>query len=631
MNAFALLSLFSSGLIFILGSFIFFRDTRKPLNRIFMLLCTSLAFWAFTEFGYRQADSVDTARIWLDAGHLGYFVAPVTLHFVLVFTGESRLFQNRLTYFFLYLPAIVFALLGLTTDMLGGTPVKEYWGWTSLIPEDALLHSIGYAWAYGLGILSAYLCLVHFLRLADEKQRQQTKFVFIGVLVVLATGIVTDWMLPLLGVPVPELTTAAFTVTCACAGYAMWKYELFAITPTAAADSIISTMPDALLLVDPDGRIAMANRATSRMLGYSENELVGQSIENILADERAEATLAVTGSHVRTLVGSVGGETDFKTKAGTRVPVYLSASVMRDRDNCLQGTIYIGRDVTELRLAEEEKRTMERQLQMAGRLAAVGELSAGVAHELNNPLAAIQAFAQFLVSRADLDSDTRRDVETIYREAQRAVRITGNLLSFAQRSKPEKALLSMNEVVENSMGLYTYRMEASNIDVRVELDPDLPLIPADADQMHQVCVNIIKNAEEAMAEGRGRRAFRVTTKRAGDFVRIVFADDGHGIPEADLRNIFDPFFTTKDVGKGTGLGLSICYGIVENHGGRLHATSRPGHGAVFVVEVPIVNGVEPDSDEADLPRSAARAPRSHEGSGQPDGTGQPGASASTRL
>jgi len=177
------------------------------------------------------------------------------------------------------------------------------------------------------------------------------------------------------------------------------------------------------------------------------------------------------------------------------------------------------------------------------------------------------------------------------------VRITGNLLSFAQRSKPEKALLSMNEVVENSMGLYTYRMEASNIDVRVELDPDLPLIPADADQMHQVCVNIIKNAEEAMAEGRGRRVFRVTTKRAGDFVQIVFADDGPGIPEADLRNIFDPFFTTKDVGKGTGLGLSICYGVVENHGGRLHATSRPGHGAVFVVEVPIANGVEPDSDE----------------------------------
>jgi PAS domain S-box-containing protein len=574
-----------------------------------MLLCASLAFWAFTELGYRQADSVDTARVWLEAGHLGYFVAPLTLHFVLVFTGESRLFQGGVTYFFLYLPAIVFAVLGLTTVMLGGTLVKEYWGWTSLIPEDSLLHSIGFAWAYGLGILSAYLCLVHFLRLSSEKQRQQMKFVFIGVLVVLATGIVTDWMLPLLGMPVPELTTAAFTVTCACAGYAMWKYELFAITPTAAADGIISTMPDALLLVDPDGRIAMANRATSRMLGYSENELVGQSIENILADEKAEATLAVAGPDVGTLTGRVGGETDFKTKAGTRVPVYLSASVMRDRDNSLQGTIYIGRDVTELKLAEEEKRTMERQLQMAGRLAAVGELSAGVAHELNNPLAAIQAFAQFLVSRVDLDSDTS----------------TGNLLSFAQRSKPERSLLSLNEVVENSMGLYTNRMEASNIDVSVELDPDLPLIPADADQMHQVCVNIIKNAEEAMAESRERRAFRVTTRRAGDFVRIVFADDGPGIPEADLRNIFDPFFTTKAVGKGTGLGLSICYGIVENHGGRLHATSKPGRGSVFVVEVPIVNGVEPGSDEAVLPQSAARAPGSHEGSGQP------GSSASTHL
>jgi PAS domain S-box-containing protein len=607
MNAFALLSLFASILTFCLGVLILLRDPRNPLHRVFMLLCMFLAFWAFTEFGYRQADSAETASVWLRASSLSFLVAPLALHFVLIFTGEAKLFRSQITYLFLYLPALMFAVLGITTDVLGSEMVREYWGWRALTPEDPLLQAVAYAWAYGLGIISVYLCLLHFLRVSDEKRKQQTKFVFIGFSVVLATGLVTDWLLPLLGVAVPEATTAAFTVACVCGGYAMWKYDLFAITPTAAAEGIISTMPDALLLVGLDGRIALANEATLRMLGYSEDELVGQSIRSVLPDDKAEMALGGPATGPRASAGSGRAETCFSTKTGVRVPVHLSTSVMVGRDGRLRGTIYIGRDITELKLAEEEKLRMEHQLQIAGRLAAVGELSAGVAHELNNPLAAIQAFAQFLASRDNLDTAIKRDVETIYREAQRASRITGNLLSFARRSRPEKRVMSINEAVERSVELYAYRMKASNIEVRMELDPDLPEALADAEQMHQVFVNIVKNAEEAMAASRGQGVLSVKTQRAGDFIRITFADNGPGIPKADLENVFDPFFTTKDVGKGTGLGLSICYGIVENHGGRIHAWSNPSEGAVFVVEIPIVDGAGPDAGGAGLSSAAADA------------------------
>ena len=242
----------------------------------------------------------------------------------------------------------------------------------------------------------------------------------------------------------------------------------------------------------------------------------------------------------------------------------------------------------ERRQMEEETLRMGLQLQLAGRLAAVGELAAGVAHELNNPLAAIQAFAQFLAENHSLDEATKRDVQTIYKEAQRASRITSNLLSFARRHKPEKELISINDIIARSLELHAYQMKVNNIEVIVKADPELPMTMADSQQVHQVFVNLIRNAEQAMTEAHGKGTLRVETQVVGDMIRISFSDDGPGIPEGDLKGIFDPFFTTKGVGKGTGLGLSICYGIVQEHGGRLYARSDQIDGATLVVELPIV-------------------------------------------
>ncbi len=591
MNSFALLSLLSCAVVFILGSFIYLRDTRKPLNRIFMALCVSLAFWSFTEFVYRQADNFATADFWLKLNSLVYIIPPLLLHFVLIFTEESKAFKSRLVYLFMYTPALMFIILSFTTNLMGGEPAREYWGWTYTIPESSLVYNISYFWTYGLGVLSVYLCLLYYLKQSDHNKKQQAKYIFAGFLIVIATGIITDWLFPLLQVTIPDLTTSVFTIVCAFAVYAMWRYKLFAITPATAAGGIISTMPDSLLLVDLDRRITLANQATLKMLGYEESELVGQRLEIIFTEE-AEMKDIFEGIEPEgsTETGIIRVETSFRAKAGESIPISLSRAVMRDKEGKLQGTIYIGRDVTELKLAEEEKQRMEEQLQIAGRLAAVGELSAGVAHELNNPIAAIQAFAQFLASRKDLDETVKGDVETIYREAQRASKITGNLLSFARRNTPEKRLISVNEIVEKSVELHAYRMKSSNIEMVMELESNLPLTMADPHQLQQVFVNIMKNAEQAMIEAHGGGRLCVRTQSAEEVVQITFTDNGPGISENNMQSIFDPFFTTKDVGKGTGLGLSICYGIVEGHSGRIYARSKAGEGATFVVEIPIVAG-----------------------------------------
>jgi len=261
------------------------------------------------------------------------------------------------------------------------------------------------------------------------------------------------------------------------------------------------------------------------------------------------------------------------------------------KDGTIKLMVHVVRDITERKRAEKEKQRLEQQLQLAGRLAAVGELAAGVAHELNNPLAIVQAYSQLLSDRDDLDETAKSDVETIYGEAQRASRITSNLLSFARQHNPEKNLTSINEAIEASLEVYTHWMNVNKINPVLELAPDLPKTLADFHQMQQVFVNLISNATQAMTEAHSGGNLLIKTQKVGEMIRVTCTDDGPGIPEEVLKRLFDPFFTTKDVGKGTGLGLSICYGIVQGHGGQMSVKSKVEEGTTFVVEIPVVSEI----------------------------------------
>ena len=274
-----------------------------------------------------------------------------------------------------------------------------------------------------------------------------------------------------------------------------------------------------------------------------------------------------------------------------RVPVagHDELSRLGEDINVMLGALE--RSIQEKEKAEEETAKVEQQLQLAGRLAAVGELAAGVAHELNNPLAAVQAFAQFLAAREGLDESVKSDVETIYRESQRASKITSNLLSFARKHNPEKSLISINDVIEKSLELHLYRMKVNDMEVVKDLDPELPMTMADYHQMQQVFINIITNAEQAMTKAHGKGKLVITSQSVGELIQVTFADDGPGMTEVNLKRLFDPFFTTKEVGEGTGLGLSICYGIVQEHEGRIYAKSEVNKGATFVIEIPVVSEV----------------------------------------
>ena len=258
------------------------------------------------------------------------------------------------------------------------------------------------------------------------------------------------------------------------------------------------------------------------------------------------------------------------------------------------------RDITERKLAEEalrqseatavstlkELRATQESLLQAAKLSSLGQLVAGVAHELNNPLYSVVGLSH-LIMQKELDETLRAELKMVHTQAERCVRIVQNLLFFARRKKQEKGYISINEAIEAALRLRSNDLRLSGIDLQVDLQSGLPRIFADDGEIQQVVLNLIINAEQAMLEANGCGTLLVNTEGRGELVRIVVRDDGPGISKEDIDQICDPFFTTKEVGKGTGLGLSICYGIIQDHGGVVRVESDSPHGAAFIVELPV--------------------------------------------
>ncbi len=237
-------------------------------------------------------------------------------------------------------------------------------------------------------------------------------------------------------------------------------------------------------------------------------------------------------------------------------------------------------------LQESEKRLQE-ELYLSSRLASIGELAAGVVHELNNPLTGIVGFSQLLLRRST-DQTVSRDLERIHNEAQRAVKVVQNLLAFARRRETKKQYSDINEILGRALELRAYELRTSNIELVVKLAPDLPKIMADFGQIQEVFLNIILNAEQAVTEANRGGKLSVKTRKIRDYIEVCFTDDGPGIAAKHLGKVFDPFFTTRGEKGGTGLGLSVCHGIVREHGGRIYDKSKPGKGATFIVELPVI-------------------------------------------
>ena len=339
---------------------------------------------------------------------------------------------------------------------------------------------------------------------------------------------------------------------------------------------LVESASDAIVTLDANGRFTTVNHAAENISGYRREELVGQWFAPMLPDDDLPKAL---GHFQQALSGETGlFESQFYRKDGEVRTISITYSTPQKDEEVL----CLIRDVTDQKMLQE-------QLIQSEKMSAIGQLVSGVAHELNNPLAGISAFAQLLLAEKRFPPDQRTAAETIYSEARRASRIVQNLLTFARQHKAEKVPTAINQVLDDTLELRGYELRVRGIDVRREYDDIIADTMADAHQLQQVFLNLITNAEQAMEQRDGHHhRLTVRTRRNGDAIRIEVEDTGGGIPANLIERIFNPFFTTKPTGSGTGLGLSISLGIVREHEGRIWAENVASSGARFIVELPII-------------------------------------------
>ena len=369
--------------------------------------------------------------------------------------------------------------------------------------------------------------------------------------------------------------------------------------------TLFRSAPDAVLTVLESGRIREANDAVRDVTSVDAPQVIGRMLSELVVDADRERLLEALG---RSFAGRASRiEVSFAPLAGSDesvTPRLVSLAMTKLSDGDPATVLIIGRDIT----AEREMRL---RLMESDRLAAVGELVEGVAHEVNNPLSSISAFAQLLLRDESLSPPQRESIEVIRSETTRASYVVKDLLAFARRSEPRREPVDVNAVVERTLRLRSYQFAASHVTVESRLADDLPPVLGDARQLQQVCLNLVTNAAQAMGS-RGGGMLTIVTRAEGRDAVLEVCDTGPGIPEDVRARIFEPFFTTKAEGEGTGLGLSVSYGIVGSHGGTIAVASSSAAGTTFRVTIPVLDdtaGTDQPMMRDDVPRRTTLAGR----------------------
>jgi PAS domain S-box-containing protein len=339
-----------------------------------------------------------------------------------------------------------------------------------------------------------------------------------------------------------------------------------------------------ILITRANGSFEHANEASLRALGYTRAEIERMNFAELLEQEGAEKQRDQIGREVRR-TGIWRGALQYRRRDGSTFPVFSTVAALRDSSGELTHFVGVQRDITEeLRLRD--------QLVHSERMSAVGELVAGVAHEINNPLQTIVGCVELLIEEQGSPEDHLRDLRLVRQEAARAGQIVRNLLAFVRRGSPDRVSGDLNQIVRATLALREYHLSQQNIQLFVDLDTRALAILANREEIQQVVLNLLLNAEQAVTDGPGSGRIIVRTRSNGRFHTLQVSDDGPGIG-ADLRGrIFEPFFTTKEVGQGTGLGLSISLGIATSHGGSLtlcppSQERDQGLGACFELALPV--------------------------------------------
>lgn len=550
------------------------RQGPRHTNYIAAALIFEGAIWSTCQVLWNTAPDPETALFYIRLSGLGWMgIAPLALHLHLNL-HPGTLPRARHALWAVYAASAAFYALDLFTPLIHTEAVPTSWGYS---------YRLGWPWPIALaGVLATVIAAVsmgvrNISYMNSPAERHQMRWLVAALAIPIVAGSTTDGLFPFFDVHVPKLGSTSILALGVVTAWSFQRYGYSIMVPHDFASEILSTLPEGVALVQLDGRIRSVNRGLGALSGYEPHDLEGTELRDLLPALDFEAVLE----------GEPAPATFIARRSGERLPVAISTNRLRDKS---------GRDIAIVVLVQDQREieSLRSHLVTSGRLAAVGELAAGVAHEINNPLTYVRANLSLLEShwetlrKLDADDARRPEIDAEGEEliveslegVDRAVAIVRDIKGLAHAGSGQLESVDLNPLLDAVLRVTETQLGETT---RVERDfAELPLVDAIPQELKQVFINLVVNAGQAM-EGGG--LIRIETRADDGWVEARVADGGPGIEPEILERIFDPFFTTKPVGTGTGLGLSISHEIVRRHGGELSVDSERGRGATFVVRL----------------------------------------------
>ncbi len=562
-----------------LAVFALVKNPKGSLNRACAAFCFSFSLWSFTEIFIQNPNvSINTVKLVKNINAIGWCsFASFYIWFIFVLTKKEAIINSKLFRVSLFILPLLFIYANYA-GFLKVYFIKQPWGWP-FVWVKSIWHYIFYLYYSSFVLIGIYLTIDFSKKAKELIEKKQAKIIYVTSIISLMLGSVTDALIPELDInTIPRLGNIAVLVLSFGVVYAITKYKFLIITPSIAAEKIISTMTNALILLDTKGNIISVNNAALDLLEYEEKELESKEIDIFFAEEKDKPFLLneiISGETIKNC------ELILRKKSGENSSVLFSTSAIRDEAGGIAGIVFIANDITERKKTEKSLREIEEKMIRSEKLAALGKLVGMVSHELRNPLSVIKSSTYYLRMKLErlADEKIKKYLDILDQEVSIADRIIGDFLTFSRVRESQLANLNIRDILKGSLSEINI---SENIEVTINLDNQIPQIKVDGIQLKRVFSNIILNALQAMPKG-GRVS--ITGIQKDEFIEIDIKDTGEGISKENLSKIFDPLFSTKP--RGTGLGLAVCQTIIEGHNGTIEIESEVGKGTEVKIKLPL--------------------------------------------